>query len=240
MNNKHTNPNGRLTLLTPDEEKYLINYIQYMTKHASPLTVQQIRGFTWQVIVVSGRASQFKNTGPSEKWWRGFKKSHSKEITLRKPGNLDRGRGRMANEHVVSNHFKTLGKISEENDSLNKPEHIFNVDESGMSMNCTNGKVVVKKGAKAHSTAKDQRDHITVNCCVSANGQTIPPFIIYEKAFPSAPYKSEGIVNALYDKSENGYMDKVHFQTWFFDHFINFPTWQKDFDNRWAWLTYIK
>lgn len=27
MNNKHTNPNGRSTLLAPDEETYLINYI---------------------------------------------------------------------------------------------------------------------------------------------------------------------------------------------------------------------
>ena len=27
MNHKHTNLNGRPTLLTPDEEKYLINYI---------------------------------------------------------------------------------------------------------------------------------------------------------------------------------------------------------------------
>ena len=70
-----------------------------------------------------------------------------------------------------------------------------------MSMNCKTGsKVVVKKGAKqAHFTAKGQRDHVTVNCCVSANGQTIP----------SAPYKSEGIANALYGKSENGYMDEV-------------------------------
>ena len=139
MNNKHTNPNGRPTLLTPDEEKYLINYIHYMAEHAFLLKAQQIRGFACQVFVASGRAAQVKNTGPTEKWWRGFKKCHSKEITLRKPDNLDRGREGMANEHVVSNHFKTLGKLLEGNDFLNKPEHIFNVDESGMSMNCKNG-----------------------------------------------------------------------------------------------------
>ena len=127
----------------------------------------------------------------------------------------------MANKYVVSNHFKTLGKLLEENDLLNKPEHSFNVNESGMCMNCKNGKLVVKKGAKqAHSTAKSQRDHITVNCCLSANWQTIPPFITYEKAFPLAPYRSEGMVNAFYGKSENGNMDKVTFCTWATDHFI--------------------
>ena len=51
----------------------------------------------------------------------------------------------MANKYVVSNHFKTLGKLLEENDLLNKPEHSFNVNESGMCMNCKNGKLVVKK-----------------------------------------------------------------------------------------------
>ena len=95
----------------------------------------------WQVVVASGRAAQFKSTGPSEKWWRGFKKCH------------------------YSNHFETLGKLLEKNDLLNKPEHIFNVDESRMSMKCKNDKLVVKKGAKqAHWTAKGQGDHITVNC----------------------------------------------------------------------------
>ena len=85
-----------------------------MAEHAFPLIVQQIWGFAWQVVVASGRAAQFKNTGPSEKWCRGFKKCHSKEITLRKADNLDRGRGRTANDYVVSNHFKILGKLLKE------------------------------------------------------------------------------------------------------------------------------
>ena len=42
MKYKHANPNGRPTLLTPDEEKNLINYIHYMGEQAFPLAVQQI------------------------------------------------------------------------------------------------------------------------------------------------------------------------------------------------------
>ena len=55
---------------------------------------------------------------------------------------------------------------------------------------------------------------------MSADGLTITPFIIYEKVFPSAPYKSKGIASALYGKSENSYKDEVLFRTWFIDHFI--------------------
>ena len=65
------------------------------------------------------------------------------------------------------------------------------MDESGISMNYKNGKVVVENGAKqAHwAKAKGQRDHVTVNCCVSANGQTIPRFIIYKKVPKSSIQK---------------------------------------------------
>ena len=55
-----------------------------MVEHAFPITIQKIGGFAWQVVIASGRAVQFKNTGPSEKGWRGFKNHHSKEITSHK------------------------------------------------------------------------------------------------------------------------------------------------------------
>ena len=44
--------------------------------------------------------------------------------------------------------------------------------------------------------------------------------LLFIKKFQKAPYKSEGLVNALYGKSENGYMEEVLFRTWFVDHFI--------------------
>ena len=112
-----------------------------------------------------------------------------------------------------------MGKLLEENDLLNKPEHILNVDESGMSMNCKNGKVVVKKEQiKPLDSNELKGSYHSKLLCVSQ--YTDYPFIIYEKAFPSAPYKIEGRANALYGKFENGYMEKVIFQTWFIDHFI--------------------
>ena len=95
---------------------------------------------------------------------------------------------------------------------LDNAENIFNVDESGINMELRQGKVIVKKGSKNfHSLSKGSRDHITVNCCVSAAGHVLAPMIIYEKSFPSAPYKARGPLNALYAKFLNGYMDEELF-----------------------------
>ena len=94
------------------------------------------------------------------------------------------------------------------------------MDESGISMDCLLGNVAVTRGAKHTHSSKGARDHITVNCCVSAAGQVLPPMIIFEKAFPSSPHFREGPTNALYAKSPNGYMDLELFSEWFQKIFI--------------------
>ena len=40
------------------------------------------------------------------------------------------------------------------------------------------------------------------------SGQIIPPFIIYEKSFPSGNHAAKGPHGALYGRSPNGYMDE--------------------------------
>ena len=142
-------------------------------------------------------------------------------INLRKPDNLDHGRARMANENAMMNHFQTLKDLLVEHDLLGKLEKLFHVDESGINMDIQQGKVVVTMGSnQAHSMSQGARDHITVNCCINANGECIPPMIIFEKCFPSTAYVKEGITDTLYTKSTNGYMDEELFFKWFADHFI--------------------
>ena len=140
-----------------------------MAPHAFPLNIKQIKDFTW-AIGGRGCEKQFKEGGPTEKWWRGFKKQHP-DLSSRTPDNLDRGQSRMANENVVKSYFNRLKKILQENGLLDDAEKIFNVDESGLNMVLRQGKVIVKKGSKnVHSLSKGSRDHITINCCVSAAG----------------------------------------------------------------------
>ena len=100
---------GHPTKLTPEEESSLKNSIFYMASHAFPLNIKQIKGFAWPILIRSGREKQFKEGGPTEKWWRGFKKRHP-DLSLRTLNSLDRGQSRMANENVVKSHFNTLKK----------------------------------------------------------------------------------------------------------------------------------
>ena len=90
----------------------------------------------------------------------------------------------MANSVIIERHFKTLKRVLEENDLLNKRDKIFNTDESGINVDLRQGRVVVSCGSKqAHFQSKGSRDHITVNCGISVAGAALPPVIIFEKSF---------------------------------------------------------
>lgn len=137
-----TSKPGRPTELSEEEESGLVYYIKYMSSIAHPLSVATIKLFAWN-IAKKKRGSRFNGkTGPGHNWWDKFKKRHSKDLTLRKPDNLDRGRSRMANQTVMNQHFELLKTTMDKLGITDKPERIFNCDESGISMNYKSGKVV--------------------------------------------------------------------------------------------------
>jgi len=204
---KTTTP-GRPTELSADEETALIDYIKFMATIAQPLTVPGIKAFAWAILKRHNNSCFNKETGLGYTWWDSFKKRHQDERTLRKLDKLDRGRSRIANQTVMDQHFDLLKKTLDELNILDKPERIYNCDESGMAMDKMTSKVIVQRRSKqAYSESKGNCDHITVHVCVSAAGQPLPPFIIFEKAYPSGPYSRSGPDNTVYACSPNGYMD---------------------------------
>ena len=112
----------------------------------------------------------------------------------------------LSNLNVIRRHFNTLEAVLIENDIFDKPDKLFNVDESGLNLQLRKGKVVL--GAKqTHSYSKVESWDVTVNCCISAVGDVVLPFIIYKECTPSGNYEEKGPFGALYGESPNGYMD---------------------------------
>ena len=122
----------------------------------------------------------------------------------------------MNNQVVMNKFFKLLKEELESIDILNKLEHIFNADKTGIDLNAISGKVIVCKSSKhAYSEQKAPRDHFSSMVCCSGSGQILRPMIIFEKNRPSGPYSRNGPDGCLYGKSPNGYMDEELFLTWF-------------------------
>ena len=97
-----------------------------------------------------------------------------------------------------------------------------------MVLDSTNDKVLAPCGAKhVYSQSMGTREHITVHACACANGTMLPPTIIFAGGFPGGAYTRGGPTNALYAKSESGYMDGELYLLWFEKLFLKYCSWDR-------------
>lgn len=123
----------------------------------------------------------------------------------------------------MKQYFTLLDDVLKRLGIKNKPGRIYNCDESGISLDPKREAVLAPSGSKhVYSQQNGNRDHITVHCCINAEGEYIPPMIIFEKCFPSSAYTRGGPPNTLYAKSPNGYMDSELYLEWFKKVFLKY------------------
>ncbi|CAM4608595.1 unnamed protein product [Leuciscus chuanchicus] len=198
--------------LTPAEEDALISFIFWMADHGFPVTRALVKVLASGIIKESGRADSTTvnlEKGPSDVWWSRFKARHP-ELTSRTADSLDRARVHGATPEAIEGFFQLYEALYIRHSLEDKPHLVFNCDETGF-------------GDKLRSREKQQttRKHITVHCCVSAAGDSIPPFIIYPGCLPKNAYRLDGPPNALYGIQEKGYMDSELFLKWL-RHFVQY------------------
>ena len=209
-----SNP-GPSTVLTSREEDALASYLIYMAERGFPLTSNMARAFAWAVSLRSGASDRFNNeVGPGKHWWKNFRARHP-QLTLRTADNLERSRANALTKEVVDGYFDKLKHTLEENGLVNTPRQLFNCDETFLPLNISCEKVVAKKNAKhVYARSRGTTEHITLLCGASAAGIALPPMIIFAKSFPGGAYKFNGPDDALYAKSDSGWIDSELFMVW--------------------------
>ena len=173
------------------------------------------QAFAWAVSLRAGTQARFNNeTGPGKNWWRGFRSRHP-ELSLRTADNLERSRACALTREVVDKYFACLKTTLENNGLTNAPRQLFNCDETFLPLNIPCSKVIARKNARhVYAQSRGTSEHITLLCCASAAGIAHPPMIIYSKFFPGGNYRFDGPDDALYARSESGWIDSELFLLW--------------------------
>ena len=128
----------------------------------------------------------------------------------------------MKKKEDLDNYFITLKSILVDNDLMNKPGQIFNVDESGMPLEHQAPKVVARKGQKkVRYCSSGNKSQVTVVGCINAIGQALPPFIIFNAKNLNLDWTNGEVPGTMYGLSENGWIDMVLFKEWFCRHFLH-------------------
>ena len=109
---------------------------------------------------------------------------------------------------------------------IDRPESIWNMDETGLCLEHTPQKVVASSGARfVPGRVSSSRDNITVVACVNAAGGRMPPVCIVKGKTSKSLLSygtDEGPDDAIWTYQSNAYMEDVLGHTWFDSVFLKY------------------
>ena len=142
-------------------------------------------------------------------------------MTERKPQHLSKRRAEAANKDTVDAFFDRLeSSLAEDHLDPKDPEvacRLWNCNETAFCTSTTSKKLLCKQGAQSlHEVGGGTgREHTTVHVCCCANGQRLPPFILYKAKNMYQQWMKGGPAGCRYGASESGWMDGANFLSWF-------------------------
>ena len=229
---------GPHSSLNPEQEERLCKWIQDsasigygVAKKDIPSVVKScLDKHRDAVIAVGGDppVAKFEDNKPSLFWVYRFMKRWP-QLTRRMPETLGYQRTHIS-ETQIRNWFAGLEKYLLEEHQINAKEflkvenasQIFNLDESGLPLAGTNGKLklITTKGAKnVYKVAPDSREQVTVLGCASADGSLSKPYVLFPGKNPRFNFDGVNEEDFVVGSSPNGWMTADNFFCWLVNHF---------------------
>jgi len=143
------------------------------------------------------------------------------QLALRKGDPIANIHMECTTKETIEEYFHLLKSTLTENDLLNKPNHIYNVDEMGMPFDHHPPKVVTCRGQKkVRSRTSGNKAKVTVIACVSATGQAITPFVIFDAKMLNHDWTKGEVPGTRYGLSAKGLVDTYLFKKWLKNHLL--------------------
>lgn len=209
---------GSITsVFTAEQEAELKDYLTQMEGQFFGLTIKELSELAFQLAERNNMKHPFNAAAKSagRDWVKGFL-TRNPTLTIRKPESTSVARAMGFNKVAVDKFFDLLES------QLDKfkftGDRIFNCDETGLTVNPKgHTKVVALKGRRQVGTvtSAERGQTVTVEICVSASGNYIPPMIIYPRKRMQQEFETGLPPGAWAEVQETGWMTKELFLTWF-------------------------
>lgn len=165
------------------------------------------------VIKETPRSRGYRMGGLEDLW---KDKSH---LSLRKGDATANVRMDCLNKKAIDDYFSLLKDVLIQNELMNLPGQIYNVDETGMPLNNKVPKIVTRRGHKKSSMPHiwEQKSNHSIGCA-SATGHALPPFVIFD----AKSLNAEWTRGTTYGLSSKGWVDTELFKSWLTDHLLKY------------------
>ena len=222
LKNRHSGVVGKPTVLTRDEEAVIVHAIQKLADWGFGIDRDVVTNVVQDFLKNDNRVNPFKTGKPGRDWMYGFERRWKHELTRRAGQPMPANRAFACNEHVVNDFFEKLESAIDRLQIRNKPQNIFNVDETGFQTDIGQQKILCRRGMKnPHKTvATSTKTMYTVQVCCSAVGKFLAPYVVFKGCHLYSTWMQGGPDNAKYSVSKSGWMEAAQFVEWFQKVFI--------------------
>jgi hypothetical protein len=205
------------------EESAFATYLSEMALRGMGLTPGEFLDLIQTYLRREKRTNPFTDDRPGYGWYYAFMARNAAVLETRKEVPLEASRAKVT-PHAVDLWFEEFAAFLSSKHLLDKPQRIWNADESGFSMGSKPGSVIGPNRASnpepiPHLSGGATKQRLTVMYCGSAEGQMMPPFFVYPQPVPTAYNPMLGSKRGstvVYTKK--GWMNAVNFHR-FLEHF---------------------
>ena len=191
--------------LTPDEEKAVVRFLLLMSSLDKPVRIKFIPSLAFSVARRRCAANR-PGKPPGKNWPRAFQKRHP-ELKSRRVKAVDWQRHEKNIYPKITHWFEVIGEVLQ--DPAVRPENVYNMDETGVMLSMLGSiKVLVgKDDLRNFRGAGVKRTMVTAIECVSADGRSLLPLIIWPASTHRSNWTTYPTPGWHYAHSDNGYND---------------------------------
>lgn len=139
---------GHPPALTRDEEEYLVKLIVTLQEWGQLSTCEDVLTYAKEYVDIMDLKLRFASGEPSKDWYYAFVKRWSTELKLMRSTSLESSRAEGVTREVIDGWFTLLHDVLKKLDLMDKPQNVFNTDESGFVEETGHRVVLVKRGTK--------------------------------------------------------------------------------------------
>ncbi|XP_064633674.1 uncharacterized protein LOC135491633 [Lineus longissimus] len=215
-----TKRSGPPTILAPDVERTMVEHIEDMARRGY--------GYTRQDIVHLGNdlLLSLVKTTPTQKplsfkWYSGFM-SRWPSLQLQTPRSLSMLRAKAFNKELIDKYYNDLKAILQKYNLMDKPELIYNLDETGVNTEHNPPRIVGPVNERLPAITSTRGAITTVLACGNAIGNAMPPYFVFAGKRANADLMQGAMPGAASTMSDNGWSNGTVFRKYITEHFLKY------------------